>query len=237
MRTAERKGIVSEIARWALAVTPGILDSRHRMMEEQTISRSERIARIITEVLSPPLVGIAVLGIITYAVTSSLEQFLVWWAISAGAIAIVPLAFVLWGVRRGRFTDHHITLREQRTLPFIVGLVSVCAAIAVMVVFHAPPDVLAITITTMIGGVVLMGLTRITKPSMHAATVAGSAVVMVIHFGLGPYTIPLFVLVPIVAWGRIKIKAHTLYHVVLGSLTGIALAIVLFGLGRSYFLG
>jgi hypothetical protein len=207
------------------------------MMEEQTISRSERIARIITEVLSPPLVGIAVLGIITYAVTSSLEEFMVWWAISAGAIAIVPLAFVLWGVRRGRFSDHHLTLREQRTLPFVVGLVSVCTAIAVMLFFHAPPDVLAISMTTMIGGVILLGLTRLTKPSMHVAAVAGSAVVMVIHFGLGPYTIPLFVLVPIVGWGRIKIKAHTLYHVVLGSITGTVLAIILFGLGRSFFQG
>jgi membrane-associated phospholipid phosphatase len=191
-------------------------------------TKSERIAWLVTEVLSPPLVGAAALGVFTFVVTTSLEQFLMWWLVAVGASCAAPLAFILWGVRKGRFTDHHVTQREQRTIPYLVGLSTASAALAVMVLKNAPKEILAITIAALAGGLILLILTKFTKPSMHVATVTSSAVLLVIHFG--PITWPLLILVPIVGWGRMKLKAHTLYHVALGAATGAVVSAVLFGL-------
>ena len=203
-----------------------------QLEEPKDIGSNNRIAVIITEVLSPPLVGLAVLGIICSVTTSSWREFLMWWTVTAGAISVAPLAFVLWGVRNGRFSDHHITQREQRTWPFLFGLTSVCAAIAAMMMFNAPREILAVAVTSMVGGLVLFALTRITKPSMHTATVAGSTVMLVIHFG--PYTLPILILIPLVGWGRMKVRAHTLHHVVLGGATGALAAAILFGFIKQY---
>jgi hypothetical protein len=40
------------------------------------------------------------------------------------------LQYVALGVRSGRFADHHLNVREQRLVPFVVGLVSAGAALA-----------------------------------------------------------------------------------------------------------
>lgn len=198
-------------------------------LEEYKSTSSERIAAFIAKALSPPLVGVAVLGVIAYAATSSWREFLLWWGLTAGAISVAPLAFVLWGVRRGAFSDYNVTPREQRKWPFLIGLSTTGAAIATMLMLGAPRVILEVTIVSMAGGLILFGLTQLTKPSMHTATIAGSAVVLGMQFGFGPHTLPLLALVPLVGWGRVKIHAHTLYHVILGAVTGGLVAAILFG--------
>jgi hypothetical protein len=82
------------------------------------VTRSARLARVVAEVLSPvPLV-------------SAMDLLLGWVAghqrpsgLFFGALTVLititpPYAFILHGVRRGRFTDHHLGDRGQRFVRF-----------------------------------------------------------------------------------------------------------------------
>ena len=83
-----------------------------KLEEQNSSNASKRIAAVITEVLSPPWLGVAVLGAISFASTTSWEEFLTWWLLAASAIILAPLAFVLWGVRTGKFSDRYVMKRE-----------------------------------------------------------------------------------------------------------------------------
>jgi hypothetical protein len=43
-----------------------------------------------------------------------------WGLVAALSGSVLSMLFVLRGVRRGRLTDHHLRLREQRALPLLV---------------------------------------------------------------------------------------------------------------------
>ncbi|MEU7673609.1 hypothetical protein AB0C42_02200 [Micromonospora taraxaci] len=53
--------------------------------------------------------------------------------------SVVPYAVIWVGVRRGRLTDHHIGVREQRRRPLVYGLLSVLVGLAVLVVLAGAP--------------------------------------------------------------------------------------------------
>lgn len=67
---------------------------------------ADRLAHAVSAVMNPGYVA--------------LPTFLV--------VAVAPLLYVALGVRAGRFSDHHLSVREQRLVPFVVGLVSAGAA-------------------------------------------------------------------------------------------------------------
>ena len=190
-----------------------------------TQSRSERLAHLISEVLSPVYqvffmlfaVGIHSAGFVRGLLLGGLA------ALFAGGIPYLVLAA---GVRRGRFTDMHLSRREERPIMMAIGLASVAVGLGLMALLDAPPELFALVGAMVAGVAVALLISTFWKISIHTSVTAGSATILAIVFG--PWALVLAPLVVAVAWARVRLRAHTVGQVVVGAAVGAAVAYATF---------
>ncbi|WP_416906387.1 phosphatase PAP2 family protein [Micromonospora echinospora] len=149
-----------------------------------------------------------------------------WALVGALFCSLIPNSLIWWGVRRGRLTDHHVRVREQRRTPLTLGLVSVLIGLALLVGLRAPRPVIAIVVVMFVVGLAVTLVNLVWKLSIHAAVAAGSAAVLVIVFG--PALLSTAPLVALVGWSRVQLREHTISQVVAGVAIGLAVAVPTF---------
>lgn len=180
-------------------------------------SASIRIAHVISEVLQPPLV-VAVMLLVSPAGDSGFPGTIWFGALALCFVCVLPFTVVIWLVRLGKITDHHVSNRKQRAPVLMMTAVSVGVGLLVLMSLDAPASVLAMVLTIVGGILVLAVVSLFWKMSGHASAIACSAVIGV-HM-LGPYGLLLLLLIPAVGWARVVLGAHTFGQVVAGSLFG-----------------
>ncbi|MFJ4264278.1 phosphatase PAP2 family protein [Paenarthrobacter nicotinovorans] len=174
-------------------------------------------ARILTEVFQPPVV-VLVLLLISPAIEPGFPGTMWFGLLGAFFVCVLPLAYVLVMVRLGRISDHHVSDRRQRPALLLMALVSVVTGLLVLQLIGGPVSVSVMIIALIAGIAVLAVVSAFWKMSGHASALA-AAVVIAVLMG-GPAWLPLFVLVPVVGWSRLVLRAHTLGQVIAGSLFG-----------------
>ncbi len=189
-----------------------------------------RLARIITELLAPVPVATILLFVVAWHSTHSLARALAWGGVSALFATLVPLLYLLRGVRRRQFTDRHVRLREQRPLAFLVGIASLLIGLALMLALGAPRELVALVAAMGVGLITSFLVTLLWKISIHVAVVAGAVVILALVFG--PLLLVLGPLVALVGWARVEVADHTPAQVIAGSGLGAAVAAVVFVLLR-----
>ncbi|WUU84284.1 hypothetical protein OG790_23900 [Streptomyces cellulosae] len=188
-----------------------------------------RSARLVTEVLAPANLVIGVLLVIGWHSTSSLAG--AGWGLLAGAFCGgLPIAYIVAGVRRGRWTDKHLKVRSQRWIPLFVTLGSVLVGTGLLLALDAPREVVALVaamIAAMIAGLVLtVAVTIWWKVSVHTAVASGVAVVITVAYGW--WAALLFLGVATVGWSRVSLRDHTTAQVIAGTILGSTAAAVVF---------
>jgi hypothetical protein len=189
-----------------------------------------RLAHVITELLAPANVGSIVFLLVAWHSTPSIVEAL-WWGLLTILFTIgLPFSFILWGIRRQRFTDHHIRLREQRPLAIAVGIGSALVGLGMLIKLGAPQELIALVVAMATGLVIALLITLFWKMSIHVASVAGAIVILFLVFG--PAFLILAPIVAIVGWARVEMGDHTPAQVISGSLIGAAVASSVFELLR-----
>ncbi|MFC4144750.1 phosphatase PAP2 family protein [Micromonospora mangrovi] len=140
--------------------------------------------------------------------------------------SVVPYAVIWVGVRRGRLTDHHIGVREQRRMPLVYGLLSVLVGLSVLILAGAPQPLIAMVVVMLAVLLVVTAINQAWKLSAHSAVAAGSVSVLIIVFG--PALSPSLAIVALVCWSRVRLRDHTIGQVVAGSLAGTLVAVPTF---------
>jgi hypothetical protein len=136
---------------------------------------------------------------------------------SAGAFALYAIPFLLliialpfcWiyaGVRRGKFTDMHVMLREQRSEPFVVATVGAAALTGVYLLTGAPHPIMVMAANLAINGLLFGILTHYWKASMHSASFAAG--VLIVSLMIDYRLASLGILLPMIVWARIRRKRH-----------------------------
>jgi hypothetical protein len=110
-------------------------------------------------------------------------------------------------VRRQRFTDHHIRLREQLPVALVVGIGSALVGLILITVLGAPRELIALVVAMEVGLTISLAITLFWKMSVHMASVAGAIVILVLVFG--PRLVILAPVVVIVGWAGIELDDHT----------------------------
>ena len=106
------------------------------------------------------------------------------WGILAALFAsFVPFLYIVRGVRRGRLTDHHVRVREQRRLPLLVGVASVVIGLTLLALWGAPRELVALVASMVVGLASSLLVTLVWKISIHTAVVAGAVTILVLVFG------------------------------------------------------
>ncbi|MEH0935648.1 phosphatase PAP2 family protein [Micromonospora psammae] len=176
-----------------------------------------RLARLVTE-LTAPAILVSVLTVLVGWHAAGGGHGLAWGLLATLFATGIPFAYIVGGVRRGRLTDHHVGVREQRRVPLLFGLTSAAAGLALLAALGAPRPVLALVAAGVVGLVVAVGVSHWWKMSIHSAVAAGTVVVLVLTFGARLLaTAPLLALV---GWSRVRLRDHTVAQVVVGGVVG-----------------
>lgn len=187
-----------------------------------------KIAKIVTEIFTPPLIAVVALGAVSFNSAGSIAEFLKWWGISSLLIGIIPVAFILKRLHAGRLSDHHIYVASQRYMPFVISIASTIVALIVFKLMSAPPFIVAFTLSAMGILVMAMLLNPKCKISIHCSTIAG--ITIILTFVLGAWAWSMVILVPVVGWSRVKVEQHTIPQVVLGGIVGASVTWAIFTL-------
>jgi membrane-associated phospholipid phosphatase len=87
-----------------------------------------------------------------------------------------------------------------------------------LIAFDGPRRLLAAFLAALILVVLNLLITTRWKISLHVSNIAGTATLVAVTYGVGASL--LLLLIPLVAWARIKIGAHTLWQALAGALLG-----------------
>lgn len=186
------------------------------------------LAHIISEISNPLLVALPTFLIIALSSAPDVSHALLWWMVAVLGVSIAPLLFVWRGVRKGHYSDHHVSKREQRFIPLLFGLGCMAAAF-ILLYFLGTSRVLIATVTAVIVacGISLL-ITRHWKISLHLVGMAGAVTVFTLMFG--PRLLLLSPLVALVAWARWQVRAHTVLQALAGTALAVSVTVAVFWL-------
>src|SRR4051794_19318986 len=132
---------------------------------------STRLAAQVTSLTSPTNVALVLLIAVAWH-SSGQASGAVWGLLAAAFASLIPLAFILVGVRRGRWQNRHVPNRAQRWLPLLVALGSVAIATILLVAGHAPRSLVALLVAMLAGLALVLVVTLAWKVSIHTAVTA-----------------------------------------------------------------
>ncbi|MET0520913.1 MAG: hypothetical protein ABW156_02915 [Jiangellaceae bacterium] len=189
-----------------------------------------RIARLITEVFSPGILVAALLLLVAWHASATVLEAILWGLIAAGAASFLPLLYIFRGVRRGQWTDKHVTQHSQRRLPLLIILLSTAAGTLALVIAGAPQELLALIASMVAALLVAVPITVITHwgISIHALVAAGAVAALMVVFG--PVMAAGWLIAAAVAWARVQLAEHTVGQVLAGAAVGTAATGALFPL-------
>ena len=141
-----------------------------------------------------------------------------WGLLSAFFVAVLPTAFIDYGIRRGSWDDRNVGARRPRLVVLAFITASVATGLILLLVLGAP-RLLAGYLAFMLASVaVLAAITTVWKISIHCAVASGSVAILALTYG--PLLLVCYPLVAVLGWSRVVLKDHTTAQVVAGCVLG-----------------
>ncbi|MFJ8442814.1 hypothetical protein [Kitasatospora griseola] len=178
---------------------------------------AQKTARVITDILAPTNLVIALLLVVGGHSTHSWAG-LGWGLLAALFCGVIPISIVLLGVKRSKLTDKHIRVRRQRIVPMALSLISVVTGVTLLYVLNAPSDVSALVVAMLVGLVSSLLVTVGWQISIHNSVAGGVAMILLLVFG--PWALPAVLSAVAIGWSRIILKAHTVAQILAGTALG-----------------
>jgi membrane-associated phospholipid phosphatase len=180
-----------------------------------------RLASLVTEAMSP-IVLIVIVTLIVAVHSVGAVRGLVLGLVAVFFAGGLPYGLVLIGVRRGQFTDHHISRREQRPAMMGIALASLVVGLLVLRWLDAPRALFSLVAAMVAGLAVALAITWYWKISIHAAAAAGTVASLAIL--VSPWWLLLVPLVVLTGWARVVVRDHTPAQVSVGAIVGATVA-------------
>lgn len=189
------------------------------------------LARLLSLFTDPLVLAFPVPFLATYKETHDGFYALKWLLFSSFFWLMVP-TFVIWGRKKGLFTDVEITKREERPL-FYLFLGAVFALYFFAIILLHGPKMLLILLTGAAIGLFLFAVVNTwLKASLHVFTICVAALALSLfnaEIGVAAFSI-----VPLIIWSRIKTKHHTLPETVVGAILGSVVTLILFTIYKHF---
>ena len=195
--------------------------------QDLSLNNWQRTANLISNLTAPPLLAVP-----TYLILGLCDQHKhlfsqgdLWYGLGLAIFlgVIFPIAVVLVLHNRRIISDIHISIRQQRTVPYLAAIAAYFLA-AILIYLRVGPGILAaIMFCYGFNSFVVMCINFGWKVSAHATGVGGPLAALTLIFGWS--ITPLYLLIPLVNWARVYLRAHTLGQVIIGSLLGFGLTL------------
>jgi membrane-associated phospholipid phosphatase len=187
------------------------------------------LARILSTIFNPFLTALALFVILAHIGAKDTFDFWRLLFVSAFFTSLGPMLYVFWLYASDRISDLDMSLRSERELVFTAFVVFDFCGAAALWLLHAPKLMIAAMLGYFVSTLVVQYITRYWKISTHAIGITAPLVALTLLFGRQP--LPFMVLIPMVCWARVYLRAHTIAQV----LAGVALAILTTGFFFSVF--
>ena len=194
--------------------------------EERRTKRVLRdVARTVSTVCNPFVVPLVLFVLLCAGTTHTVDQF--WWMLAICAVftSVGPMLFLLWLYATDRISDLDMSDREERRKVFLIFIAFYLAGTLTLMLTHAPPILTASMAGYTAAAIVVQQITRYWKISTHAVGITAPLVALTYLYGEDP--LPFLILIPLVGWSRVYLKAHTVAQVCAGTALG-ALSVAVF---------
>lgn len=182
-------------------------------------------AKIISTILNPIILLVPVPYLLVLKSTGS-QELAYFWEIFSLIFIFTFSVFILVGVEKKMFSDLDISKRKQRPLLFTFAI-GLSAIYTIFLYFLNAPKILFIAVFTLILGLVIFEIiNRTTKASLHVGTVSAFATSLFIVYN-GVFILT-FLLIPFVAWARIKTHNHTKQQTLIGATLGVLITLIVY---------
>jgi len=138
----------------------------------------DRFAYWLSQISSPFVVGLGVLGYVSLSTASRVAEGLRWLTV-IGVGLLVPFGFIWWGVKTGKWTDLHVSRRSERLVPLLVGLMALGGMLAGLLLLSASRPLVATLVAVLVSFTLATLITQVAKYkiSLHIDSAAGAVTV------------------------------------------------------------
>jgi len=167
----------------------------------------KQIARLTSNILSPPVTATISILLVSFESTTSLfDSFK--WALTAIALSILPLSLaVVYLVRTKSLDSVFADIRKQRTKIYVLVTILAGVGYVGLLCLAAPLELAALFLTGFVSGVIFGCINLWWKISLHTAAIATLITVAVISYGFMATTS--VVLLPLMVWARVELGCHS----------------------------
>ncbi len=187
-----------------------------------------RLAWWVTQLGSPPVLGLVGAIALGQAVNTPAgwQQLGIYVALTW----LLPLAYIVWLLRRGEVSDFNMQARAERLKPMRMSLATAILGWLILTFMAAPPLLLALAAANLAQSSLYLFITMRWKISIHAA-IAAALATLTWHIW-GAVALPMTAVVPLIAWSRVCLRRHTVAQTIAGMAVGtcvLALALAWYG--------
>ena len=189
--------------------------------------RTEKVAKIVSLVGTPPFLSIPVFLLICLYQTYDTGEFLKFFGISFFAATVLPIVNIMYFSRRtGNEDKLDVVNKDDRLMPLVCGVLGYMLGTALLYYFQAPKLATVLMFCYMMVTFVFMLITPYWKISVHSCGVIGPSMAMTYAFW--PFGALYFILLFPVAWSRYVLRKHTPLQLVMGAMVGYMITAVIF---------
>jgi membrane-associated phospholipid phosphatase len=183
------------------------------------------LARIFSTVCNPFLTSLMLFIILAGASSRSNADFWVLLGNSAFFTSIGPMLYIFWLYATDRISDLDMSNRAERERVFVVFVIFFVLGTIDLWLIQAPAIITASMAGYAVSSLVVQWITRYWKISTHALGITAPLLALCVLYGTRP--VPFLVLIPIVCWARVYLRAHTVLQVLAGAgLAGVSTFVV-----------
>ncbi|MEO6834496.1 MAG: phosphatase PAP2 family protein [Candidatus Tumulicola sp.] len=173
------------------------------------------LARILSTIFNPFLTALGLFVILANASAKNTLEFWELLFLSTVFTSIGPMIYVFWLYSTDRISDLDMSVRREREMAFGTFVIFYLLGAAALWLAHAPRLMIAAMLAYFASAIVVGWITRYWKISTHALGITAPLVALTMLYGRQP--LPFLVLVPMICWARVYLKAHTIAQVLAGA--------------------
>ena len=184
----------------------------------------DKIAKYISEITSL-YVTVPIFGLlIAWLSSNSLKEFFLWALTFIFFVGLLPMVFIYINVKRGNINDFSLTERTQRGGTLLTSTMGSLLLVLVYKFISVPSSLFCLAIILTIISLVFYLITNYWKISLHAGSFTGMVVLASIV--ISPYSLFFLLLIPVIAWARVRLHRHTIAQTLVGALVAATLVLV-----------
>ncbi len=173
------------------------------------------LARILSTIFNPFLTALALFVILADVSAKDTVDFWRLLFLSTFFTSIGPMLYVFWLYSTDRISDLDMSVRHEREVVFSTFIIFYLVGAAALWLAHAPRLLVAAMLGYFASTLIVGYITRYWKISTHALGITAPLVALTMLYGRQP--LPFLVLIPMVCWARVYLKAHTVAQVLAGA--------------------